>query len=377
MRQLDKNQIGFDVARILSAVLPVIIVLCAFFIAQTEPGSILPVEATLRKLPMDQELLTQVNDAVEDSAYIRDALSSEDPILNRTAMRMLFTEYLDPAFMLSLVLKADAAQLILFMAYFVRFGLAGLFAYDMLRRSAGCKSTHALLFSVFYSVSATAVIAAGSISGMNFFILLPAMFRLMDDSSKEGGMIVRVKAVLICFAVFATGIPGWLQGTVVSIVFAVFISIARHRKPVKAVGSLIILLWTIATGLLLSCIIRIPSLPSEEILGEGSIKYKFFDMIASFGSGMAVNASGKNVPALYCGIVTILLVFVFMTDRRIPVRTKVTFSVIAVLFYVSTAYSTARSLLAYVCDTGVYDSYRLAGLIVIIIFISNFTNDFF
>ena len=68
MRQLDKNQIGFDVARILSAVLPVIIVLSAFFIAQTEPGSILPVEATLRKLPMDQELLTQVNDAVEDSA---------------------------------------------------------------------------------------------------------------------------------------------------------------------------------------------------------------------------------------------------------------------------------------------------------------------
>lgn len=370
MRLLDKNRIGFDAARILSAVLPVIIVLCAFFIAQTEPGSILPVEATLRKLPMDQDLMIQVEDAVEDASYIRDALSSEDPILNRTAMRMLFTEYLDPFFMLALVLKAGAAEILLYMAYFVRFGLAGLCAYSMLRRSAGCKSIHALMFSVFYSVSATAVIAAGTISGMNFFILLPVMFGLMDESSRKGGFIVRVKAALMCFAVFATGIPGMLQGTIVSIIFAVFISIARHKRPVRAVRSLIILLWTIATGLLLSGIIRLPSLPAEENLGEGSIKFKFFDMIASFGSGMAVNATGKNVPALYCGIVTILLVIIFMIDRRVPVRMKVTFAVITVLFYVSTAYSTARSLLAYICDTGVYDSYRLAGLIVLIIFVA-------
>jgi len=374
MRQLSKSQIRFDVLCLLSAFLPVVISAVAFLVAQTEPGSILPVEATLRHNPMDNDLMNSVNKGITDVSYIKMAFSYGDPLFKLKGFQLLITEYFDPFVLLSLMFGNRGIRAILLDAYFIRFGLAGLTMYRLLSRRIKGSPYFNVMMSVLYSVCSISILSSGTISGMNLVILLPLMYEALDEASCRFDRRNAMRAAAFCTLVFISGLPGLMSGLFAAVTFVILISILRHPVLSKATGSVFKLASILIISLFLSGIVNMPrfyaiqleELP-EKLFKDGNMSFKLFDLLTFTSSGITVRTSVTSAPAVYFGIIGLALVIILMFNRNIPLRVKAALSVTIVIYYICSSYTPIARILAVMKYSAVYSGARMAGMMVILV----------
>ncbi|MBP5262362.1 MAG: YfhO family protein [Clostridiales bacterium] len=375
MRQWIKKIKRIDIPFLLAAVIPVVIVVLAYTLAQTEPGSILPVEATLRRLPMDEALMNAVNRTADDVSSIRNMLSYHSSVLRLQGLKMFISEYFDPFVLISLLFGYEASKGFLLGAFFIRFGLAGASMYYLLSQRRSCGTFFTVLLSVLYSVGAVSFLSSGTVSGMDVVILLPLMFCYLDRFSDKPDAGSFCKAVVFSALVFMSGLIGLISGTFVALTFALFISVVRYPSFGKALLSFLKLFLVSVIGILISGIVNVPrirmidiaELP-EDLFTDGKMYFKIFDLLSFTSSGMSVNNSDSLVPAMFFGITSLALIVILYFNRNTALRVKVVLSVVIVLYYAAMAYSPFVYVLSFIRSSSVYSTGRLTGLIVILIF---------
>ncbi|MBR6959013.1 MAG: YfhO family protein [Clostridiales bacterium] len=372
MRLLNKKKIRFDLHLILAFVLPVVIMALAFAAAQIKPGSILPEEATLRYSEMDDDILCSVDGQISSWLTVRESFASQDKLEGMEGVELLITEYMDPFFILSLGLPVSWLQVFYMACYFLRFGLAGITMFLLLDRCIKGERSFSLFMAVLYSVSAVAMLSAGSVSLMNLYILFPLFLRYMD-ALITGGSFVSARYILVSMLVYISGVTGLIQGWIMTILFGVFISVLRYGKFTAVFNSLSRIVINSFVGVILTGIVNIPRLMSisyesitPEIFEEGEMRYTFFDLVSSVASGRSVDSSDVLVPAVYIGIFTVMLVILLFLNRYVPVRIKAAVAVLTVIIYVTCSYTAISDVLSFTGISTACQAARLGGLTVIL-----------
>ena len=106
----------------------------------------------------------------------------------------------------SLGMEGGMCLVFLFLAFFIRFGLAGLMMQRLLSSRIGFGAFFEVLLSVLYSLSSVALLSSSSVQLMDLMILLPLMLKGYDELIMPGGSMVNIKTVVICVLVFISGI---------------------------------------------------------------------------------------------------------------------------------------------------------------------------
>ncbi len=373
MRLLGKKKINLDVKAILAFALPVLIMALAFLFAQTEPGSILPVEATLRHSKTDEDIITTVNDGMKDHDVILDSLSSDSAMLRNNGIKRIITEYCDPFFILSLGMEGGMCLVFLFLAFFIRFGLAGLMMQRLLSSRIGFGAFFEVLLSVIYSLSSVALLSSSSVQLMDLMILLPLMLKGYDELIMPGGSMVNIKTVVICVLVFISGIHGMIQGIFASVVFGLFISITRYGRFAGVMRSLARIALNSLLAIVITAFINIPRFACIEyekfepgLFEEGGMNYALFDLFSANASGIAVDSSAYVVPAMYIGIITFILIMILYLNSSIPIRIKMIIMIVTVMVYATCAYDPVVRILSFTYFSNAGSVARLISLVVIL-----------
>ncbi len=373
MRILGKKKINLDVKAILAFAVPVFIMALAFLFARTEPGSILPVEATLRHNKTDEDIITTVNDGMRDHDIILDSLSSDSAMLRNNGIKRIITEYCDPFFILSLGMEGELCLVFLFIVFFVKFGLAGLAMQRLLSSRIGFGAFFEVLLSVLYSLSSTALLSSSSVQLMDLMILFPLMLKGYDELIMPGGKAVNIKTITICVLVFVSGIHGMIQGLFASIIFALFISITRYGRFAGVMRSLARIAMNSLLAIVITAFINIPRFACieyekfpQELFEEGGMNYALFDLFSSNASGIAVDSSAYVVPAMYIGIITFMLIMILYLNGNIPIRIKMIIMTVTVMVYATCAYDPVVKILSFSYFSNAGSVARLISLIVIL-----------
>ena len=373
MRLLSKKKQSLDIKAVLSFALPVILAALAFLFAQTEPGCILPKEATLRHSKTDPDIITTVINGAKDHDSILDALCSDSPMMQNEGIKRIIAEYTDPFFILSLCMEGEGCMVFLFVVFFIRFGLAGLSMQRLLSGRIKCGPYFEVLLPVLYSLTSISMLSSLSVSAMDLMILFPLMLKAFDELIMPGQGPVSIKCVIVCSLVFITGIHGLIQGLFAVIVFAVFTSVTRYGRFTGVMRSLARISLNSLLGLLITSFINIPRFACisyekfpPDMFEEGKMTYALFDLFASNASGIAVDSSAYVVPAMYIGIITFMLIVILYLNRSIPVRIKMTVMIITVLVYATCSYEPVARILSFAFYSTAGSVSRLSALVVIL-----------
>ncbi|SCW36443.1 membrane protein YfhO [Ruminococcaceae bacterium YRB3002] len=374
MRSLAKSRYGNIIAPVLALLLPVIIMAAAFMIAQVPPGKILPVEATLRRNPMDEDVICAVTESREAASEIREELASPNSLVRQKGIDTLLAEYMDLFFLLALMTGDKAGGVILFAAYFLRFGLASIAMYYLLKNRIRAGKYFSVMLSVFYACSSIAFLAAGAIQVMNLLILFPLAFAAMDRMIATDDNVVYLRLVLIFALIFISGMPGIICGSVCILMYSFVAAIMRYRTAGNVLASVCRILAAVIPGFMVSGMVSIPAMLSldiqqrgTEVFSDAAVEYKLFDFLASASSGMAQNSQDGTCHAIYIGIITLVLIIIMFINPNIPVRIKAVTGIVAVICHILTAYSAFNSLIPFADSSTCYPAALLSGLAVVLV----------
>lgn len=372
MRLLAKKRISLNIPTILAFVIPVLIISIAFYLAKIAPDTVIPVELSMRTKPIDKDIMEVINRGVEDSAHIADLLFHGDGVVRLQGTRMLLTEYMDPFFILSLPMDSSYCEVFLFFSYLIKFGLAGLLMYILLSGRVKCNEYISVFLAVLYSVSSVVLNSSLTMSGMNLVILLPLLYLAMDEFA-TGKTKLPYKLILIATLVYISGTIGAVEGLLMTLLFAIFVSVLRYPTFSKAMSSVAKIIVSSIVAFMLSGIVNVPRfycLKFEELSWQmfldGKLNFKLFDLFASTASGLPVNTLRAVTPAMYFGVFTLILVILLFYNSYIPARIKAVSCIVAVIIYATVAYTPIEQFMNFVFYSTAYSTARLLGLTVIL-----------
>ena len=372
MRLLAKRRFSLDMPAVLAFALPVLVIAISFFLAKIAPDTILPVDLSMRTKPIDKDIIEVIKRGVEDSGTVRELIFRGDGVLSLKGIRMLITEYMDPFFILSLPMDSSFCEVFLFFSYIVKFGLAGLAMFILLSGRIKCSGYISVLLSVLYSVSSVALNSSLTMSGMNLVILFPLLYLAMDEYI-TGHSRMPLKLILIATLTYISGTAGVVEGLLLTLLFAIFVSVLRFPEFSKAMSSIVKIIVSSIVALMLAGIVNVPRFfcitcedVSWQMFLDGKLNFKLFDLFASTASGMPVNTLRACAPAMYIGVITVILVVLLFFNQYIPARIKAVTCIIAVIIYATVAYTPLEQFMNFVYYSTAYSSARLLGLVIIL-----------
>lgn len=258
--------------------------------------------------------------------------------------RSLLLSHMDPFFVIASYLPTRGVTILLWFAYFLRFGLASLAMNRLLRKQLEFGAAFACLFGVIYSLSSPVIFMSSYTNAMNVMIMIPCVITVLIDFNKNGH---RVKdglrlAILMGLTILMAGDLALLY--VVPFLFCtiIFISACTSVKFSKSVVSVICVIPYLVISVLIGGITIVNTFVSYDFAIETDnlktfdFRITFFDFLTRFFAGKPL-AAGKLSPAVYVTLFVILAVIAFFFNSKIPLRIRITFLSIVILYHFSFA----------------------------------------
>ena len=196
-----------------------------------------------------------------------------------------------------------------------------------------------VLTGVLYSLTGFMIAYSWNIMWLDVIALLPLVVLAMEHMLR-GGKIAPY-ACLLALALFANYYIGFML--CVFLVLYALVWLLREKHSVKdvwqgglrfAAGSL----WGggMAAALLVPTALALgrTSAAGEE-LGEFATNFPLFDLFGRFFYGAEPTVRSGNLPNLYCGVIAVVLLPIYLSQKNIPLRRRVSFGGLLTVLMIS------------------------------------------
>lgn len=219
---------------------------------------------------------------------------------------------------------------------FLRVGLAGLSFGYYLRRSQDASSLSAILFSSLYALSSYAVLMQYSLSYIDSMILLPLVILGIER------LVCKRQATLFASALslaFITNAAAAFPILLFSLLYLITYEICRgKRSPRSYLITAALFLLSLSIALLLFCAVLLPLLSTLKLdLSNLSFSqnFSFLDFIAKMAPGSYDGLAQNRYPYLFIGMLPLLLLPVYFTDKSIAMRERIAKGILFFVLYFS------------------------------------------
>lgn len=328
-----------------------------------EPGKILPTALSMRSGEMNENIIAALAAAENDIASIKGGLEPA-----RTWM-LITDRNLDPFFLIALLLPQTITKTVLTTAYFIRFGLAAAMMYWFCCRHTGLRRLYSFLLGMMYALSAQVILTAQFAPVMNMVILIPAALSSFDSYLRERTWKAFALSCLSCALITASGTCGCLSGIPFLIAAALILSVSLYSSKRKIFSSWLKLLCAVTAGTAMASftviprfINMVPSFDVVEAFKNAEMRYKFYDLLRNMFVAKSGGIERDVAPVFYIGILTAEALVLFWANLKIPVRIKVTASLILSVWYISCASSFVSEAVSIFGETNVLSASRVICL---------------
>lgn len=317
---------------ILALLLPVVLLLAAIISGNSDTK--IPAQLTLRFAKFDFGIFNGVKHDIEfasDFSFSR-------------GIREFLSFHVDPFFLIATILPQSLAPKFLYFAYFLRFGLASLTMNRLLRKQMEFGAVFSCLLGVIYSLCAPVLMISSYSSLMDVIILIPLVLSSTVEFYKDNYSMKRgiIFALLFGLTLIISGNYALLY--VVPFVFCAitFLASCTSHKFSRTLVSLICILPYYVVSLLIGGIAIVNSfvaskmVVTKDILATFDFRITIFDTLLRFFAGKPL-ISGNLTPALYITIFVLITILAFLINSKIPLRIRVSFIVILILYHLSFA----------------------------------------
>ena len=220
----------------------------------------------------------------------------------------------------------------------IKIGCAGLFTSIYLRYAYKEHSPALSIFSSFYALCAFTLGYYWNIMWFDAFALLPLVMLGLMMFMQENRY--RIYIIALALSVFANYYIGFYICIFTLTVFIGQCVIQRlNRKEFFRKLALIAAYSILAIGM--TAVLIFPSISAlqntykaENIFPKLALYYSFFDILGNF-IAFTPPTIVYGLPNLYCGMLCILLIGLFIYSSKIPLRDKLVFMGIATIFLIS------------------------------------------
>ena len=308
-----------------------IIAVVAFLVClNTKPGQFIPKEITLRENVTGVFIVQGIVDASAEAAEIRESLSGNGTMTAGECWSSFAGEYFDLFFLLAVIFPG-AAKVLLELGFFLRFGLAAAFMYYFCCKHVGAGQTLSVILGLCYAFSSQVVMFAQILSVMNMTVLFPLLLSSYDlFLRKRTGKNYSLAAALT--AIFASsGLCADIVGMPFVVMAALIMCMALYDNAKTIVSSWVRLLTAQLLGLLLAGFVVFPRFSSldtvfdpEASFDRATVDYTFLDIVSRIKLMQPGDITSDSAPVWYIGILTVSALVLFVANRKIPFRLKVT-----------------------------------------------------
>ena len=240
-----------------------------------------------------------------------------------------------------LLLLCPSSLIIEFMTYMIVFksGLAGLSMAWYLKKHTGSQKFGACYFGVFYALSGYMAAYSWNIMWLDCILLFPVIMLGLEQLVKEGKGLLYGISLGVCI----------LSNYYISIMICIFlvfyfILLFFTQKGGKLKAFLRFAWYSLLAGSV-SMVLLLPEIAVLSASGSAEDSFPktlewYFSVIAELGRAAAVTTSytgNDHWPNLYAGAFTLVLVWLYVLNRRISWKEKVPRMLMLVFFLVSFA----------------------------------------
>ena len=336
----------------------------------TEPGKILPEGLSMRSGEMSGNIVRGIDIAVEDVELIRSGKAYAD------LWRLLTFVHLDLFFYLALLIP-KAARTILFIGYFMRFGLCCSATYYFMSEHIRLSRLSSALLAVMYTFSSQIVLTAQFSSLMNMALMIPVALSCFDSYLQKRTWKSFILVCLSSFGIAVSGGYGLITGIPFMILMSLLMCISLYSTFKMAFTSWLKLLGGLVTGLILSAAFSVPGLLSMEFninvadsFKNAKVNYTVFELIRGTFLLRSGSIYQNNAPLFYVGLLTLVAVMAFALNERIPVRLKVASSLIAAVVHILCSSSFMNEMVSVFGPSALLNSSKHICLEIIIFFMA-------
>ncbi|MCR4688628.1 MAG: YfhO family protein [Saccharofermentans sp.] len=254
----------------------------------------------------------------------------------------------DPFFLLALLLPGFAQNITL-AGFFLKFGIAAGIMYVFLNKHTGAAPAFALVLSEVYAFSSQVIFTAQFNAVMNLTILMPLFMCVVDTYLRRRTYTDFIKLSIVTALMGLCYLPGLFAGLPFAIIMTLVMCIALYSGFAKCMKSFASALMPILLGLVIPSFTWIPLLGTyeitftfEEAYDNAAMNFKLYDILSNMFAFSSGSMSNINPPVFYIGLITIVLIAIFLMNGKIPFRLKVSVLIISVLTYATMASSFMR-----------------------------------
>ena len=361
-----------DPALLFVIILPAIFIIAAVLLGvKTSPNYFLPKEITGRFADFDKNLLYGVKHDIE---LIKDGFEG----LPRGRMiTEILVDHADPFFLLGMILPSAVLGLYFRAVYVIRFSLAALSLYCLLKYRIKIRSSMALILSLEWALCAPLLITGQISAVMNMAVILPWGVFFADKYMKEKAWCDLAGLTAVSAALFISGVPGTLAGVPSLIMMILLLSISNNKKALKTIKYFLCLTLTVILGAVPAAFALIPrfliletEVDFSTLFDDAQMNFTMYDLmqklVPAIGSGTEANA----VPAFSFGILALFLVFLFFLNPTIPVRLKASSLTLFSVVFVFASFGPFNKLTSVYGISGAFNASRMICLIFMFMFIA-------
>lgn len=329
---MQKSKSVTILSNVIAVLLPILLLLGALYFGQKETK--IPPQLSMRYDEFDFGLFNGVEKDIKlsgDFNFLRD-------------VRTLLSSHMDPFFILAVLLPTGAAPIILWLGYFLRFGIASLLMKRLLEKQIELRVELSCLLGVIYSLSSPVIMLSSYSCAMDVLILIPLFIDRLVEFYKHNYRVVEgiIVSVILGAMLIVSGDMSLLYVLPFAFVTMVFIAEAVKPKQLRAVGAIICVCPYLILGVLIGSSAIVNSFVSSSIsidkeqLLTFDVRSTMFDTLTRFLDGKPLG-TGKFSPSLSLTIFILLLLVAFLINSKIPLRVRISLLVITILYHFSFA----------------------------------------
>ena len=316
---------------VLAILIPVAMLFCAYYFGLKE--SKIPEELSLRNAPFDETFFEGVENDIKSVwgfSFSRD-------------MRTVFSEHMDPFFLLALILPTSCTEFILYLGFFLRFGLASFTMNRLIRKQVPIGIWFSAVLSVAYSLGSSLLSMSSYSLVMDTAIMIPLVFDMLIEYLRDDKSIIKgIKlSFVISLTLYISGVLNLLTVLPFVIGASLFISTCvtqtLPRSLLSFVKSLIFIV--LSAGLSLPTLVNTATFSRVAITLEDLKNYEFkmtvYDMILRFLDGKAINNSLPHGLGIGMSVFVLMLLLAFFLNAKIPLRSRITLLSIALFIFLT------------------------------------------
>ena len=288
-----------------------------------------------------------IDSQIEDITRLRHSFN-QGRVYFHDCLADIITGHLYPSFILALIFGGKVASLIIKIFFYIRFGLLAFSMHILCSRSFKLEPLWASLLSLAYAFSSLGLASGNNPLLMNLMIILPLITVQADSVIRDSSAKAFWRAVLVFSLLIGTGLQGIITGLLYLVaimwILSCLVSGSDYLRGLGAAGltiipALLVIVPSVSSGL------RTINIVSA--FKDGHVEYTTFDLLTSFLDGVAITLPPDSQFApVGLSILVLVLVLLFFINSRIPFKARISAFVVIVLYLVSCASSTLRTILS-------------------------------